>query len=247
VAPENTLPAFRRAVELGVEMLEVDVQQTKDGQLVVLHDRTVDRTTDGTGDLRDFTLAELRALDAGSWFGDAFRGERVPTLAEVVSILDDKTSLLFEIKYGSPHHEGIEARLIEFIRQHRLERRVLIKSFDSAALGRVRALAPQIPLGASLILRIPFLRLIVHRGVRFGNLLAEDVDFLHVHRIGLTQTLVRDAHAAGLKVMVWDVHDEEGMREFIAMGVDAIETDESALLKQIRPGGPPSPFERRGK
>lgn len=245
VAPENTVAAFRKAVDLGVEMLEVDVQQTKDGRLVVLHDKTVDRTTDGEGELPDFTLAELKALDAGGWFGEAFRGERIPTLEEVVETLDATTLLLLEVKYGSPHQEGIEGRLIEFVRRHGLEGRVLIKSFDPEAIKRVRRLAPGIPVGVSLIFRIPFLSLVVHRGIRFGNVLEEDVDFLHVHRIGLTRSLTKEAHARGIAVIAWDVHDDARMRRFIAMGVDAIETDQAALLKQIRPPGTPPTIRRR--
>jgi glycerophosphoryl diester phosphodiesterase len=247
LAPENTLAAFRKALELGVDMLEVDVQQTKDGHLVVLHDTKVDRTTDGRGTLRDFTLEELKSLDAGNWFAEAFRNEPIPTLKEVVSILDAGTILLLEIKYGSPYHMGIEARLVEFIRQHRLDHRVLIKSFDPDVVRLVRRLAPDIPVGISILFRIPFFSLIVHRGIRFGDVLKEDVDFLHVHRIGLTQALIDDAHARGMQVIAWDVHDEGTMRKAIAMGVDAIETDEPELLKKLRPRGTPKQIGRRGR
>jgi len=246
-APDNTLAAFRKALELGVDMLEVDVQLTKDGHLVVLHDTSVNRTTDGRGALRDFTLEELKSLDAGNWFAEEFRNEHIPTLDEVVDILDAGTTLLLEIKYGSPYHMGIEERLIAFIRQHQLEHRVLIKSFDSDVVSRVRRLAPNIPVGISILFRIPFLSLIVHRGIRFGDVLEEDVDFLHVHRIGLTQALIDDAHARGMKVIAWDVNDEKTMRKVIAMGVDAIETDEPELLKKLRPKGTPKQIGRRSR
>lgn len=239
LAPENTLSAFRKALELGVDMLEVDVHQTKDGHLVILHDTRVDRTTDGRGELRDFTLEALKSLDAGNWFAQEFRDERIPTLKEIVGILDAGTTLLLEIKYGSPYHEGIEERSIALIRHHKLDQRVLIKSFDPAVVRRVRMLAPDIPVGISILFRIPFLSLIVHRGIRFGDVLEEDVDFLHVHRIGLTQALIDDAHARGMKVIAWDVNDEEAMRKVVAMGVDAIETDEPELLKKLRPKGIP--------
>jgi glycerophosphoryl diester phosphodiesterase len=245
LAPENTLAAFRKALELGVDMLEVDVQQTKDGHLVVLHDKSVDRTTDGRGALRDFTLEELKSLDAGNWFAAEFRDERIPTLKEVVDILDRETTLLLEVKHGSPYYLGIEGELIEFIRQHRLEERVLIKSFDPDVVRRVRRLAPGLPVGISILFRIPFLSLIVHRGIRFGDVLTEDVDFLHVHRIGVTQALIDDAHARGMKVVAWDVNDEQTMRKFIALGVDAIETDEPKLLKQLRPEGTPKKIGKR--
>jgi len=244
-APENTLPAFRKAVELGVEYLEVDVQQTSNGHLVVFHDKSVSRTTNGRGNLREYTLDELKKLDAGSWFSDAFKGEQVPTLHEVVDVLDDRTNLLLEIKYGTPYHDGIEGRLIDFIRERRLENRVLIKSFDPNVIKRVRSLAPEIPVGISIVFRVPFLSLIVHRGVRFGNVLEEDMDFIHVHRIGMTEALVARAHKRGISVIAWDVHDEATMRRFIAYGVDAIETDEAGLLKEIRPAGTPNKIKMR--
>ncbi len=247
LAPENTLPAFRKAVELGVEHLEVDVQQTSDGHLVVFHDKSVARTTNGRGDIREYTLDELKQLDAGSWFSDAFRGEQVPTLREVVDVLDERTNLLLEIKYGSPYHDGIERRLIDFIKEHRLEDRVLIKSFDPDAIKRVRSLAPEIPVGISIVFRIPFLSLIIHRGVRFGNVLEEDVDFIHVHRIGMTEALVVRAHKRGISVIAWDVHDESTMRRFMAYGVDAIETDEAELLKEIRPTGTANKIGKRSE
>lgn len=245
LAPENTLPAFRKAVELGVEYLEVDVQQTTDGHLVVLHDKSVSRTTNGGGNLREYTLDELKKLDAGTWFSDAFKGEQVPTLQEVVNVLDDRTKLLLEIKYGTPYHDGIERRLIDFIRERRLENRVLIKSFDPIVIKRVRSLAPEIPVGISIVFRVPFLSLIVHRGMRFGNVLEEDMDFIHVHRIGMTEALVARAHKRGISVIAWDVHDEATMRRFIAYGVDAIETDEAGLPKEIRSAGTPNKIKMR--
>jgi glycerophosphoryl diester phosphodiesterase len=238
IAPYNTLTSFRKAIELGVDMLEVDVQQTKDGDLIVLHDKTVDRTTDGHGAVRNFTLAELKSLDAGIGFGEEFRNERIPTLEEVVGILDPRTILLLEIKHGSPYYQGIEERLIEFIREHQLKERVLVKSFDRKAIRRIQAQAPDIPVGISILLRIPLLSLVIHRGIKFENVFDEQLDFLHVHRIGLTQRLVNLAHARGMKIIVWSVNAERDMRKFIAMGVDAIETDESELLKGIRPKGP---------
>lgn len=244
-APENTVASFVRAIKIGVEMIEVDVQQTLDGHLVVFHDKTLDRTTDGTGALRDATLDGLKQLDAGGWFSERFRGERIPTLDEVIDILPPETNILLEIKYGSPYQEGIERRLIDFLKERKLLGRVLIKSFDIEVVQSVRSLAPEIPVGISFIFRVPFLSMIVHRWIRFGDVLDEDVDFLHVHRLGVTQSLIEEAHKEGMRVIAWDVNDETTMARLMRMGVDGIETDEAALLKQIRRPGDPPKFKTR--
>lgn len=105
--PENTLTAFRSAIELGVDMVEFDVHMTKDGVLIVMHDHQVDRTTDGTGLIREKTLAEIKALDAGSWKGEEFAGERVPTFKEFLELFKDQKDMLFNIELKDyPHHSG---------------------------------------------------------------------------------------------------------------------------------------------
>jgi len=101
-APENTLPAFERAIELGADLIEMDVRQTRDGELILMHDETVDRTTDGSGAVEQLTLAQIRALDAGSWFGDAFRGVRVPTLRQALAAIRGQARPDIDFKAGDP-------------------------------------------------------------------------------------------------------------------------------------------------
>ena len=114
-APENTLAAFRKAIELGADVLELDVHQSIDNQLVVIHDGTVDRTTSGKGTVKDCTVAALKQLDAGSWFSPQFSGERIPTLEEVFGSTPDSINLLIELKAGSDEYPGIEGRLVDMI------------------------------------------------------------------------------------------------------------------------------------
>ncbi len=236
LAPENTLPAIRKAVGIGVHMIEIYLHQTKDNQIVVLHDENVRKTTNGRGYVRDMTLEEIRQLDAGSWFSEEFAGTGVPTLEEVFSVMDDTTKLLLEIKKESPYYPGIEQRVIDLVYGHNFQDRVLMKSFEDGAVEYFRKHAPDIPAGKSFAFRIPFLRLIIERGLNTGSVFEYDVNFLHSHRFATSRRFVRKAHEEGFKVFVWDVHTPEKMRHYIEMGVDAIETDYPQVLRDILHG-----------
>jgi glycerophosphoryl diester phosphodiesterase len=233
MAPENTLPAIRKALEIGVDMIEIDIHQTEDLHLVVIHDEKVDNTTDGQGYIRDMTLEEIKTLDAGNWFDVEFAQTRIPTLEEVIHIMDDTTRLLLEIKKGSPYYPGIEARVLEIVDAFGFRDRILIKSFEKHVVEYFRTHAPDIPAGKSFAYNIPFLGLIVDRGLRTGSVYSYDADFLHPHRLTASQRLIRKGKEHGFKVFVWDVHTENRMRKFIERGVDAIETDYPDILKKI--------------
>src|SRR5437773_11690723 len=149
---ENTLASFAVALEVGADLVEFDVQLTKDGQVVVIHDATVDRTTTGRGRVRDLTLAEIRALSAGypSRFPDTHRGERVPTLGEALAMLKDRARVMVEIKPDAVTDDaegGIEARAIAEARKAGMEKDVALLSFSRRALLRCRKLAPEIVRG----------------------------------------------------------------------------------------------------
>jgi glycerophosphoryl diester phosphodiesterase len=151
--PENTLSAFRQALAVSADMIELDVQLTRDGHVVVLHDATVNRTTDGTGNVREMTLADIKKLDASfpTKFGTQFKGERVPTLAEALEVVRGKAKgVLVEIKRESvtnDEKDGIEARTIAEIARLRVEKEVALISFERRALARCRTLAPEIRRG----------------------------------------------------------------------------------------------------
>jgi glycerophosphoryl diester phosphodiesterase len=232
-APENTLPAIRKAVEIGVHMIEIDIHQTLDGHIVLIHDEDVRKTTDGRGHVREKTLEEIKQLDAGSWFSDEFSGTPVPTLEEVFSVMDDTTRLLIEIKKGSPYYPDIERRVIELVDAHHFRDRVLVKSFEDGVIEFFRKHAPEIPVGKSFAYRIPFLRLIIERGLNTGSVFNYEVDFLHSHRYTTSRGFVEKAHEKGYEIFVWDVHTPERMRKYIDMGVDAIETDYPHVLRDI--------------
>jgi glycerophosphoryl diester phosphodiesterase len=149
LAPENTLASFRKAWENGAEMVELDVQRTKDGHLVVIHDDSVDRTTDGKGIVKDMTLGELKALDAGSWFSYEFRGEKIPTLEEVLDWSRGKIRIDMEIK-NSKQYPGIEKQITELIEKKGMEKEVIVTSFDPDCIKKMEKLSNEIGSGVLL-------------------------------------------------------------------------------------------------
>ena len=143
-APENTLAAFDLALQMGARHIELDVDMTSDGHVVVIHDDTVDRTTNGSGPVTGHTLAALRALDAGSWFGAAFAGAQIPTLDEVLARYQGRAHVHTEIK---GHTTDLSHRTADLVRHHRMSDQVTITSFQRVRLEEVRAYAPELPTG----------------------------------------------------------------------------------------------------
>ena len=146
-APMNTLQAFELAYEQGADGIEFDVHRTKDGQLAIVHDFTVDETTDGTGNVTEMTLPQLKELDAGSWFSDEFRNARIPTLEETIETVGQKLFLNIEIKSMPPQDNGVEALIAECIQHHAIQDRVFVSSFNPLALKRFKKLLPDVPIG----------------------------------------------------------------------------------------------------
>ncbi len=149
-APENTLAAFRQAIDAGADMVELDIRMTRDFHFVVIHDRTVDRTTNGHGPVWEKSLQELKLLDAGSWFSARFRGEQIPTLREVMDILPPRVGLNIEVKTDGDPRPGraLEESLVLILREQRMEGPCLVSSFDHRHLRRLHRLDPDLRLGA---------------------------------------------------------------------------------------------------
>lgn len=146
-APMNTLPAFELAYAQGADGIELDVHRTIDDKLVIVHDFTIDETTNGTGTVTEMSLPQLKEFDAGSWFSDEFKGVQIPTLDEVFETVGKKLFINVEIKSMPPQDDGVEALVAQAIQQHGLESRVIVSSFNPFALKRFRSLAPDIPIG----------------------------------------------------------------------------------------------------
>ncbi len=218
-APENTMAAFRRAVELGARFIETDLQITRDARVIAIHDFTLDRTTSGKGQVHLLTLEQIRALDAGAWFGDhgaeAFSGERVPTLEEILDFAKEHDVIFYlEIKSGPAW--GVEHAVVAALRDQNASARVVILSFDPATLDSVHRLDSTMMTG--FLCEHPSNDL-VERTVRAGaRQLVARGDLI-------TPAVVEKAHHAGLQVVAWTINEADQMRHLIATGVDGILTD----------------------
>jgi glycerophosphoryl diester phosphodiesterase len=223
-APENTLAALRLAVAMGADMVEVDVQLSRDGQPVLIHDETLDRTTSGTGPVAGQTMAELSGLDAGSWLDPKWRDEKLPALAEVLDRLGQRVLWNIELKDGaSPELE--DAVLKEIARAGCAER-CLLTSFDHRrVLGLARRQAP-VKLGC-----------IVGFGCWQDALLDAPVQVLSLERSLVDASLTGAARAAGKEVHVWTVNSAQEMRRLLDLGVDAVITNHPDIFQTIRESG----------
>jgi glycerophosphoryl diester phosphodiesterase len=227
VRPENTLSSFSSALQAGAEVVECDVQLTKDGHVVVMHDAAVDRTTNGSGRLADLTLAEVRKLSAGypQRFGKKFTGERVPTLVELLAFLRERARILIEIKPDSVTDDeegGIEARTIAEVRKAQMEKDVALISFSRRALLRCRDQAPEITRGH-----------LFHRG-EAGEMLTgarEVASDLVMPSVELLSEELRDrAREAGIKVATWVVDSVDLLRDVARFDLYGVATNKPSLI-----------------
>jgi len=227
LAPENTLPAFELALQLGVNEVELDVRRCATGEVIVIHDKSVDRTTDGIGAVKDKSFAEIKALDAGSWFDERFRGESVPALDEVFDLLAGRLTVNIELKGGSLNPDGIEQVVVESIRRHGMIERVIISSFNPCRLRRIRAKAPELK---TALIFSPYNSLYLRRAW-FAPILK--VDGLHAFHSMVDRHFVDGAHRRGRWVYAWTVDEREQMEKLILTGLDGIVTNDPRLLKGV--------------
>ena len=237
-APENTLAAVRRAVQLGADMVEVDVQRTSDGVLVLMHDATLTRTTDAAlvfpdrdpWSVADLTYAELRRLDAGAWMSPRHAGEPVPTLLDVLRLLrGTRTGLLLEVKHPELY-PGIVTDVVSTLQavpgvldRGLTEKHLVVQSFDFAAMKEHKTRVPDVPvglLGAPPRDHLPAL--------------ATWADLVNPHHLGLGRGYVRAVQDHGLRCLVWTVDNRYAMRRALSLGVDGIITNRPAHLAALR-------------
>jgi len=232
--PENTLASFASALELGATVVELDVQLTADGHVVVLHDPTLDRTTTGRGDVRRLTLAEVRKASAGypELFGTTYAGERVPTLAETLGLLRGRARALVEIKTESVTDDiqgGVEARVADEVRRAGLAAEAALISFDQRAVVRLRDLAPDITRG----------RLFGRTNVASILAAADEAgcELVMPHKSQLSDALADRVHAADLKLATWVVDDPDELKRLARFGLYGVGTNRpGALLDAIADG-----------
>lgn len=233
-APENTLSAFQLARDMGADGIELDVQLSHDGTAVVIHDATVDRTTDVSGAVADLTLAELKELDAGSWVSSDFAGERIPTLTEVFEAVGQDLLLNLELKVMVSEPTGLEEVVVSLIAHYGMKDRVLISSFNPLALQRVRRAHPHIPLALLYGASLPGAEL--ERWVQDLQPLAA----LHPEHRLVNATHLAWAREHNCRVNTWTVDEPGEMRRLLALGVEGLITNRPDLLGVIlKEGGGP--------
>lgn len=198
-----------------------------DGQVVVIHDFTLDKTTDGSGPVSARQLAELKRLDAGSWKDRYFAGERIPTLQEAIEVLGDQAIINIELKSRSFISTGLEAQVVDLVQRNHLDRRVILSSFDPLAILRVKCLNPSLVTGLLYAADLPVV--LAHAWLR--PLVRPDA--LHPEHTLVTPGYMRWAKAHGYRVNVWTVNDPDDMRRLAGLGVDAIITDRPDVLARV--------------
>lgn len=231
-APENTVPAFLLAAELGADGIEFDVKVTRDGNVIVLHDQTLERTTTGTGNFKNYGFDELRKLDAGIKFQGNFKDVRIPTLEEVFEAVGGRLGINIELtNYATPNDNLIErtAKILEQVNDHS---KIMFSSFNWGNLKKARILCPDIPCG---LLAMPSIA-----GWASRSFLSRNVphEALHPYFSDVNEGNVGKIHRQGKKMNVWTVDDPKEMVRLRELGVDMIMTDDPLLaLKTLRTAG----------
>lgn len=224
-APENTLTAFKKAIDMGSDGIEFDVQMTKDGKIIVCHDYSVERTTNGKGYIKNLTLMEIKELDAGSWFDKRFAGEKIPTLEEVFELIPSGILMNIEIKNLALERRNIEQKVVDLILKYNRIDDVIISSFDHLSLKTVRDINKDIRIG---VLTYSYLLDTI------SYIKTHDFDAYSIHPSEefLNQSLLEDAHDNGYKIFSYTVNDREIANVFKNMGVDAIFSNYPDILQK---------------
>lgn len=235
-APENTMAAFRKALADGASWIEFDIHLSADGEVIVMHDETLERTTDMQTSRRccELTLAQLKQLDAGSWFDKSFAGERIPTLDEVLTEFKGKLGMNVEIKSSPTYNlnDGIEQKVADLLARHGLHRieDVIVNSFDPRRLQKFRACAPRVTLGAIYCPDDEEFPSPADARVLISLTAAQA---LHPDHKATDEAFMHIARQAGVMVNTWTVNDISDMQRMAALGVDMIMTDYPSRLQGL--------------
>ena len=225
-APENTLSSFRQAAEKGADAVEFDVKLTADRHVIVLHDQMVDRTTDGVGNVAKLSLDDIKKYDAGIQFPGQFPNEKIPTLEEVFSLVGNRLMMNIELTNYATPTDGLVVKVVDLVKKHRMERRVLFSSFFPWNLKLAGRLLPGTPRA-----------LLTMRGWKgsWGRSFGwqGDVDALNPFMTDINFRLLKRLHAAGKRVNAWTVTLEPDIKRMIGLGVDGIITGNPALTLHL--------------
>ena len=221
------MTAFRSAVELGVDGIETDIHLTKDGILVITHDEEIRRVSDGSGMVKDLTYEELLKYDFGIWMGEAYKGEQIPRLEELLDLLEDTSIMLnIEIKMGFILYPGIEEKALEMIKMRGFLDRVIFSSFNHYSLARLKSLDTAVKIA-------PLYEEGIFEPYNYAKTFG--AEFIHPYFISVDQSIVEECHKNGITVNMWTVNDPDTALSLEAMGVDGIITDRpEEMIKTLR-------------
>jgi glycerophosphoryl diester phosphodiesterase len=228
--PENTIASFEGAISMGADMVELDVQLTHDGEVVVFHDEKITRCTNGRGRIADHTLVELKVLDAGSWFDKKFQGTKIPTLAEILSLCRDKIAVNIEIKTEAVTEAiagGIEEKSLKIAEQNKMRGHIVFSSFDPRAIQHLK------DIDSSAAVAVLF-----EKG-HYGSKMPSDIiESLRADAFNCSRNELSDKWLANLKLNniplnIYTVNDENNMRQLLKMGVSGIFTNNPDILKRV--------------
>ena len=226
IAPENTMASFQAAIELGVDGIETDVQLTNDGCLIICHDETLDRTTNGKGFLKDFNLKEIKNLSAGEWFSPDYKDEKIPTLKDFFDLVHNKNLLInIEIKSGIVFYPGIEQKVIQMIYQYNIKDRVILSSFNHYSLLECKKIDSSIKTGAL------YMEGLVNPWEYAAKIGA---DALHPLFYNIRPEIMKGIKENKIMVNTFTVNHEEQMKYIIGLEVDGIITDYPDKLLRIK-------------
>lgn len=226
-APENTLAAVKLALEQKCDGIEIDVQLTKDNEVVVCHDWDVDRTTDGRGEIKDLTLKEIKKLDAGSWFDECFKGEEIPLLEEVLQLVPNSLFLNIEIKAKATDERRLEKRVCDILEKYNRINNTVVSSFNHYSLKKVKEILPYIKIGilyeAYIIKPIEYV---------LNNF--EDMYSLHPCCDYVGEEFVKIAKESNLKIYTWTVNDVLTADWLSTLGIEGIITNYPDIMKKTQ-------------
>jgi glycerophosphoryl diester phosphodiesterase len=232
-APENTLSAFELALKLGADMLECDVRLSRDGEVVVFHDRNLNRTTNGKGPLEEHTLDQLKQLDAGSWFDRNFSGERIPTLGQVLELIEDRSFLIIELKANPPEsqsHLCLQERVVQVIHERRAEQRVFLGSFNHRLMRELKQRHPELNTGI-------IYKAVRDLGRRPSRLVSRAMaDAFVCGRWWVSRKFLHDLDSHGIPLFVYTVNRTRDAERLARLNVAGIITNYPDVVKKALDG-----------
>jgi len=219
-APENTMASFERAIADGTDWVELDVQETADGRVVVIHDADLMKIAGVPLNIWDATYEQLQGIDIGSWYAPAFADQRVPLLSDVLALCKGKVGVFIELKYYG-HDQRLEQRVVDIVEAAGMASDIVVMSLKYSGIQKIRALRPGWRIG-------------LLTATALGDLTRLDADFLAVNTGLASSTFVSSAHRRGKDAYVWTVNERIDMARFISRGIDGLITDEPAAAREVR-------------